>query len=272
MENNLFIGNLPSNIRENEFYDHFKQYGDIAHFKVVGRKRFGFVEYKDAKDARYVLDKVNGTNFFGRAIRIEVSNSADKPRGGDRHDRRRNDGPRRREIPSSSERARRRMVVFGLHPSTRWQKLKDFFKRTAGHVDYADRKDDFAIVEFRRESDLNFALDRYHRTREIDGNELDLYADVNNEYDTRKTAPPPPLRRSDKERAAPRRRSPPTHHDDELEDTRPEKRMRTNDQQPEGLPEPEGEAEDEEPIEEDMEEAEVDEEEPVAEDEGPQEE
>jgi len=89
---NIYIGNLPFNMGEEELKEIFEEYGEVSSVKVVmdkltGRsKGFGFVEMDDDSSANKAIEELNNAEVAGRNIKVNES----KPRennsrgGGDR--------------------------------------------------------------------------------------------------------------------------------------------------------------------------------------------
>src|SRR6478736_6868931 len=76
MGNKLYIGNLPYSATDQLLMETFNQYGEVESAKVIvdretGRsKGFGFVEMRDAEEAKLAIDKLNGKNFDGRPMTV----------------------------------------------------------------------------------------------------------------------------------------------------------------------------------------------------------
>jgi RNA recognition motif-containing protein len=72
---NIYVGNIPYTMREDQLADLFRQYGDVKTAKVVidkasGRsKGFGFVEMDDSA-ANDAISALNGSEVDGRALRV----------------------------------------------------------------------------------------------------------------------------------------------------------------------------------------------------------
>jgi RNA recognition motif-containing protein len=90
MASNLYVGNLPYEVTEEELYELFASHGEVVSAKVImdretGRPRgFGFVELQQAEAARKALQRPDGQEFRGRNLKVNEA----RPR----EDR----GPRRR--------------------------------------------------------------------------------------------------------------------------------------------------------------------------------
>ncbi|KAG5184168.1 hypothetical protein JKP88DRAFT_163534 [Tribonema minus] len=77
--NKLFIGNLGWSTTTDELYQAFSQYGQIQDAIVMtdretGSSRgFGFVTYTDAGAAQAAIQGMDGRDFGGRSIRVNIS-------------------------------------------------------------------------------------------------------------------------------------------------------------------------------------------------------
>lgn len=77
--NKLYVGNLPYTTNDAELKDFFAAAGEVVEAKVItdkfsGRsKGFGFVTMKDAKTAEKALKELNGKDFGGRALKIDLA-------------------------------------------------------------------------------------------------------------------------------------------------------------------------------------------------------
>ena len=74
---NIYIGNLNYKVRENDLQQLLAEYGEITSVKVImdretGRsKGFSFVEMLDDAAAQQVIEKLNGTEYEGRALVVK---------------------------------------------------------------------------------------------------------------------------------------------------------------------------------------------------------
>ena len=74
---NIYIGNQNSKVRENDLQQLLAEYGEITSVKVImdretGRsKGFSFVEMPDDAAAQQVIEKLNGTEYEGRALVVK---------------------------------------------------------------------------------------------------------------------------------------------------------------------------------------------------------
>jgi RNA recognition motif-containing protein len=80
---NLYVGNLPYNVTEEELRVLFSEYGKVSSVSLImdkfsGKsKGFGFVEMLDNSEADKAIKALNETAFKGRNIKVNQA----KPRG-----------------------------------------------------------------------------------------------------------------------------------------------------------------------------------------------
>jgi RNA recognition motif-containing protein len=83
----LYVGNLPFSATDETVRALFAKHGTVEKVSLItdrdsGRPRgFGFVEMSNA-DAARAMQALNGTEFDGRAIK--VNEAQDRPKGGNR--------------------------------------------------------------------------------------------------------------------------------------------------------------------------------------------
>jgi RNA recognition motif-containing protein len=76
MGKKLYIGNLSFNVDSNQLTTLFSDFGTVDSANVImdrdtGRsKGFAFVEMSESDAAQTAIDKLNGTEFEGRALNI----------------------------------------------------------------------------------------------------------------------------------------------------------------------------------------------------------
>jgi cold-inducible RNA-binding protein len=84
---NIYVGNLPFHTTESELRSLFEQYGGVARASVAidretGRSRgFGFIEMADASEGDAAIEALDGTDFGGRALKVNEAKPRE-PRGG----------------------------------------------------------------------------------------------------------------------------------------------------------------------------------------------
>jgi RNA recognition motif-containing protein len=85
MGSKVFVGNLDFNTSRDEVQSLFSQIGSIRDVflptdRESGRPRgFAFVEYENEEDAAKAIEKFNGYELSGRALRVNAAE--DRPRG-----------------------------------------------------------------------------------------------------------------------------------------------------------------------------------------------
>jgi len=75
----LYVGNLSYAVTNDQLKELFAQYGEVKQANVIEGKGFGFIEMASAEDADKAKKELNGTDFKGRALRIEEARPQ-KPR------------------------------------------------------------------------------------------------------------------------------------------------------------------------------------------------
>jgi RNA recognition motif-containing protein len=84
----LYVGNLPQTFDAKELEALFASVGEGVRFKAVNDRDtgacrgFGFANVDDMKLAETVIEQLNGREFGGNSLRIEVSERRDARSGG----------------------------------------------------------------------------------------------------------------------------------------------------------------------------------------------
>ncbi len=86
---NIYVGNIPRGVTENELRELFQAFGEISSASVIkdkfsGESRgFGFVEMPNKEEGQKALTALNGKDFKGRPLTVnEARPRTDKPRTG----------------------------------------------------------------------------------------------------------------------------------------------------------------------------------------------
>ncbi|GAB7363114.1 hypothetical protein MBLNU230_g3405t1 [Neophaeotheca triangularis] len=152
----LYLGNLPRTATKADVENHFNTHGtgEITEIKLMNG--FGFIEYKDALDARDVVP--DGSEFMGERLVVQFARGSTRPRDG-------HDFP-----PRMAPRPRRtvhRMTITGLAFETSWQDLKDFARQSGCDVVYSEVARDRdatgagkGFVEYETAADLATAVEK----------------------------------------------------------------------------------------------------------------
>lgn len=96
---NIYVGNLPYSITEDELRAAFERYGAVSSAKIVidretGRsKGFGFVEMPDQDEAEAAVKALDGAPLNGRPARVNPAKPRTPGPGGPGGPRRPGSGP-----------------------------------------------------------------------------------------------------------------------------------------------------------------------------------
>lgn len=170
----LYLGNLPRNATKADVEAHFNTHGtgEITEIKLMSG--FGFIEYKDALDARDVVPAFHGSDFMGERLTVQFAR-----------------GSRSREVYANTERTaprpRRtphRLQISGLPGETSWQDLKDFARQSSLDVVYSETgrdREGKGFVEFETAADLKTAVEKLDG-REFKGVSVTCTADTQPDF------------------------------------------------------------------------------------------
>lgn len=172
----LYLGNLPRNATKADVEAHFQTHGtgEITEIKLMNG--FGFIEYKDAMDARDVVPAFHGSDFMGERLIVQFARGSRRNETFVPHER---VAPRPRRTPY-------RMRISGLPVETSWQDLKDFARQSGLDVVYSEvgrERDGTGFVEYETQKDLETAVEKLD-TREFKGQAVRCVHEV--------SSPPPP--------------------------------------------------------------------------------
>ncbi|KAI9321660.1 hypothetical protein BX666DRAFT_1904347 [Dichotomocladium elegans] len=162
MSTRVYIGRLSRDARERDLERLFKNYGEIREINI--KNGYGFVEFKDPRDADDAVYDFHGKDFLGERIIVELARGTRRGRD----DRRRDD-----------RRSSYRLIVENIPSGTSWQDLKDLMRK-AGEVTFADvirSRPGEGIVEFAHRSDMEYALKKLNDS-ELNGQRVKLYEDA----------------------------------------------------------------------------------------------
>ena len=88
MGSKLYVGNLPDSVTEQDLSDKFAAYGTGESAKLItdsetGRsKGFGFIEMASDSEAQAAIEKVNGTDYDGRPMKVNEARPQEKRSSG----------------------------------------------------------------------------------------------------------------------------------------------------------------------------------------------
>ena len=84
MSNRLYVGNLPFHATEDLIQQHFATTGEVTSVqlmldKMSGQSRgFCFVEMATAEAAQKAINNLNGQDFEGRSLRVDIAQERPK--------------------------------------------------------------------------------------------------------------------------------------------------------------------------------------------------
>lgn len=90
MSNKIYIGNLPYQSSEGDIESLLAGYGAIVSVRIIkdretGRsKGFGFAEFESADAMNKAIDDLNGQDYQGRNLRVNVAEDKPRSSGGPR--------------------------------------------------------------------------------------------------------------------------------------------------------------------------------------------
>jgi len=113
MATRVYIGRLARDARERDVEKLFRNYGTIREIKLMNG--FGFVEFRDHRDADDVVYAFNGKSFMGEKLIVEYARGERRRR--DRDDRRDRDS----RFAPPQRNPQYRLIVENLSSSCSWQ-------------------------------------------------------------------------------------------------------------------------------------------------------
>ncbi|CAK7242249.1 MAG: hypothetical protein STHCBS139747_003730 [Sporothrix thermara] len=199
----LYLGNLPRTVTKTDIENHFKKHGTGEILEIKLMNGFGFIEYKDAMDARDVVPAFHGSTFMGERLTVQFARGARTTREGNNHH------PAQERPAPRPRRTAHRMNVTGLPNETSWQDLKDFARRSGLDVVYSETSRSGGTVEFESAQDLATAIEKLNQTEFKDKLvtcTASSYTDFQNRDRGRSRSPrrpPYPMHRDDYDRRGP---------------------------------------------------------------------
>ena len=88
---NIYIGNLPYSISEDELRNLFAAHGEVTSANIImdrdsGRsKGFGFIEMPDNAQGEAAINAINQTDVQDRSVRVNEARPRNDNRDGGRH-------------------------------------------------------------------------------------------------------------------------------------------------------------------------------------------
>ncbi len=88
MGRKLYVGNLPYSATESALSDKFAECGTVESCKLITdrdtgqNKGFGFIEMASDSEAHAAIDKLNGTDYDGRPMKVNEARPQEKRSSG----------------------------------------------------------------------------------------------------------------------------------------------------------------------------------------------
>jgi RNA recognition motif-containing protein len=85
---NIYAGNLPWNLTEEDLRSAFEAHGEVVSVKIIkdkftGRSRgFGFIEMPNQEEGKAAISALNGKDLNGREIVVNEARPPREDRGG----------------------------------------------------------------------------------------------------------------------------------------------------------------------------------------------
>ena len=83
---NIYVGNLPYKVRNEQLRDAFEEFGEVLSAEVIVDRRsnrskgYGFVRMDTESEAHEAIEALHRSDFHGRELRVQPANSGDKSR------------------------------------------------------------------------------------------------------------------------------------------------------------------------------------------------
>ena len=77
--NKLYVGNLNYAVNNEELTELFSKYGEVESVNIIEGKGFGFVEMANQAEAETAKEKLDGTEFKGRSLRVNEAKPRSQP-------------------------------------------------------------------------------------------------------------------------------------------------------------------------------------------------
>uniref|UniRef100_A0AAV1V0V1 RRM domain-containing protein n=1 Tax=Peronospora matthiolae TaxID=2874970 RepID=A0AAV1V0V1_9STRA len=175
MGTRVYVGGLPRDATSREIQDGFNRYGHVSNIWVARNPPgFAFVDFEDPRDADDAIRSMDGRDFLGGRIRVELARGGSRRDGGGGRDggRRGDDdrgghgrgGDRFERGRNPPQRTDFRVRVTDLPRDVDWRNVKDFL-RTGGEVTYCNvEADGSAVAEFQTKEDMDDAIKKLDDT------------------------------------------------------------------------------------------------------------
>jgi RNA recognition motif-containing protein len=73
MQNKLYVGNLSFSVTNEDLKTLFSIHGEVRESKLIEGKGFGFVEMSNQAEAESAKKVLNGSDFKGRKLKVDIA-------------------------------------------------------------------------------------------------------------------------------------------------------------------------------------------------------
>jgi RNA recognition motif-containing protein len=85
MQTKLYVGNLGYSVTHEDLKALFSNHGEVREVKLIEGKGFGFVEMSNQAEAEAAKKVLNGSDFKGRRLKVDVAQPPKKKQFGQRY-------------------------------------------------------------------------------------------------------------------------------------------------------------------------------------------
>jgi RNA recognition motif-containing protein len=73
MQTKLYVGNLDRSVTNEDLKTLFSNHGEVRESKLIEGKGFGFVEMSNQAEAESAKKVLNGSDFKGRKLKVDIA-------------------------------------------------------------------------------------------------------------------------------------------------------------------------------------------------------
>lgn len=73
MQSKLYVGNLSFSVTQEDLKTLFSTHGEVRDAKLIEGKGFGFVEMSNQAEAESAKKVLNGSDFKGRRLKVDIA-------------------------------------------------------------------------------------------------------------------------------------------------------------------------------------------------------
>jgi len=73
MQTKLYVGNLSFSVTHEDLKTLFSVHGEVKESKLIEGKGFGFVEMSNQAEAESAKKALNGSDFKGRRLKVDIA-------------------------------------------------------------------------------------------------------------------------------------------------------------------------------------------------------